>query len=411
MRIAFISDTHLGYKWGDSELGMDSINQTRAAFVGAIEEKVDLIIHPGDIFDTKIPKPEVWVEALKIFALPAMAEDSGVEPVSQTGNTLHFKGIPVIAIHGNHERRGGSLKNPVEALDAAGLVIYLKSNSIVLKKGDEKVNIFGMGYVPESYVVDTLAAIDAKPIDGAFNIFVMHQNVKEYLPDEVSFLSVHDLPKFDLIANGHIHHNDFKTISGGVQYIMPGSTVATQIKREEAARKKGFYVYDTEKRDAEFIEIEPQRPIIFEDMKFVDSESDEVFDKIRDKLDNILSNEFPMKPIVKFKLSGSIKVGRTVDKVRLEKEFSDKTILMIDNQLESEEFEKKIEELRVAQMQKKGSLGMGVSFLETQLKSTDYSGPNISDIFDLMVEGELDELLGVFLKHYQHIESTNIVSQ
>ena len=51
MRIAIISDTHLGY----ARFEEDSLKQAESAFLDA-EQKADAIIFAGDVFDTKIPK-------------------------------------------------------------------------------------------------------------------------------------------------------------------------------------------------------------------------------------------------------------------------------------------------------------------------------------------------------------------
>ncbi len=410
MRIAFISDNHLGYNWRDKELRMDSIRQAREAFQKAVDEEVDLIIHPGDIFDEKNPKPEIWMEALRIFAIPKAAPDSGVNLVKGSVSRLHMKGIPVIAIHGNHERRGNEKKTAVEALDAAGLVIYLHNRGMLFEKDGEKVFVYGMGYVPESYVLKALKLINPKKVDDAFNIFVMHQNIKEYLPDEVSFLSLADLPRFDLVVNGHIHFNDYRDY-GDWRYMMPGSTVITQMKKQEAERRKGFYIFDTIKKEARFIELETQRPFIFETLEFSESEASDVVTRARDLISKVLENDFQMKPIIKIKLVGSLKAGRNVDKASIAKGFEGKAVIFVDNQLESLEFMKKIEELREIHAMKKANVNLGISILRSSLKDSGYSGPDIEDIFDLLVDGDQEDVLRAFIQHYQRISNTGTSSQ
>ncbi len=414
MKIAFISDTHLGYNWGNKELASDSFRQAREAFVKAMENKVDLIVHPGDIFDSKVPKPEVWVEALRLFSLTFMVPDSSIKPVLNGGNNsnspLHFKGIPVVAIHGNHERRGGGLKSPVEALDAAGHLLYLHNNSVKLEKDGERVNIFGLGYVPESYVSKALKAINPKKEEDSFNIFVLHQNLKEFLPDEISFLSLSDLPRFDLVVNGHIHWRVYKDYNDW-RFMMPGSTVSTQLKKQEAERSKGFFIFDTKNGKAEFIELESARPFIYKELEFSDSESSIVLQEVRKQLEDILSKEYSMKPIVKIKLKGSLKIGRNIDKGSLVRGFEDRAFIVIDNRLESQEFRRRIEELREMHSEKMGNVSLGISILRKKLEESDYSGPDIEDIFDPLVAGEVDDVLARIIQHYQRRESTGTSSQ
>ncbi len=408
MKIAFISDTHLGFNWRDKELREDSVRQAREAFMKAISEKVDLIIHPGDIFDDKIPKPEVWVEALKIFSMTQMAPESGVRPVSGSVNPLPFRGIPVIAIHGNHDRRGGTLKNPVEALDAAGHLVYLNSSSVLVEKNGEKLNIFGMGYVPESYVLKTLRTIAPKRIDGAYNIFVMHQNVKEYLPDDVSFLSLGDLPNFDLVVNGHIHNNTFED-KGRFKFMMPGSTVATQLKKEEAGKKKGFYIFDTDTEKAKFVEIESTRPFVYLEMKFSGTELSNVYTKVRKKIEDVLENKFSMKPIIKLKLVGSLSAKTNIDRDEISKGFDD-AIIIVDNRLETENFMKRIEELREMHASRVGVENLGLALLRKKLTEVGYSGPSVDEVFDQLIEGDVESLIPKFIQHYQQTQSRDTSS-
>ncbi len=410
MRIAFISDTHLGYNWRDKELKEDAVRQAREAFLKAISMNVDFIVHPGDIFDDKVPKPEVWVEALKIFALPQMANNTGVKPVTKVRSPLPFRGIPVIAIHGNHDRRGGNLKNPVEALDAAGHLYYLNGDNIILEKDGERVNIYGMGYVSESYVLKTLKSLGPKPVEDAYNIFVIHQNIKEYLPDEISFLSLNDLPDFDLVVNGHIHTNVFED-RGSFKFMMPGSTVATQLKKEEAFKKKGFYIFDTKTGKAEFIELDTTRPFLYVDMSFEKSETSDVHVRVRSKIEELLSKQFSMKPIIKVKLTGSLSAKTNIDKEEIVKGFEDRAVIVIDNRLETEDFMKKIEELRELHASHVGAENLGLAMLRKKLEESGYTGPPVDEIFDPLVEGNVDDLMIKFIQHFQRRQSTDTSSQ
>ncbi|MGC8817629.1 MAG: metallophosphoesterase family protein, partial [Candidatus Hadarchaeum sp.] len=69
MRLALISDPHLGTKWGTPR-EQDSFDQFREAVEEAIDRGAQLILILGDIFDTRIPRQEVWAQALRILSLP-----------------------------------------------------------------------------------------------------------------------------------------------------------------------------------------------------------------------------------------------------------------------------------------------------------------------------------------------------
>ncbi len=403
MKIAFISDTHLGFGWG-GPLADDSIRQAREAFLKAIQMKADFIVHPGDIFDERIPKPEVWVEALRLFSLTSMVEDTGVRPVENKESPLPFRGIPVVAIHGNHERRSSGYKNPVEALEASGHLLYLNDRGVVLEKDGEKVHIFGMGYTPESHALERLRELNPTKIEDAYNIFVLHQNIKEFLPEEISFLALNDMPKFDLVVNGHIHWNEFRDM-GDWRFIMPGSTVTTQLKKQEAVRKKGFYMLDTDTGKIDFVELETVRPFIYRELTFSDSDITTVASEIRKTIEDILNKEYSMKPIIKLKLSGSIKTKRNIDKASIVNDFSDHAIIVIDNRLETENLKKRIEELRDLQAKKVSAETLGLSILKGELQRLDYKGVDPEFIFEYLVNGDIDRLLDAFIKHHSKATS------
>ncbi|EQD59621.1 metallophosphoesterase, partial [mine drainage metagenome] len=76
--------------------------------------------------------------------------------------------------------------------------------------------------------------------------FMLHQSIYEILPFDESFMHYDDLPKgFDLYVCGHIHSRVKATVNGKL-FLIPGSTVLTQLKEGEQERK-GFILFDTKK--------------------------------------------------------------------------------------------------------------------------------------------------------------------
>src|SRR3972149_3426804 len=150
MKIAILSDTHFGYAYNDA-LAEDSFENADEAIEKAMD--ADLILLCGDVFDVRIPNTQTWAKALKILSKPLLKQGS-MKMVSCTKElkeiskrTLNH--IPVIAIHGNHERRSREELNTVQALENAGLVIHLHLQTIVFEKDGKKVAIHGMSNVPE----------------------------------------------------------------------------------------------------------------------------------------------------------------------------------------------------------------------------------------------------------------------
>jgi len=105
MRIAIFSDCHCGYAF-EEERGDDSFK----ALEDSIEKSLDsdLILIAGDLFDSRIPKPEVFARTAKILSR-AQNLTSKTKLISAKNkdsiSPSALRGIPIVAIHGTHERR------------------------------------------------------------------------------------------------------------------------------------------------------------------------------------------------------------------------------------------------------------------------------------------------------------------
>ena len=78
MKIAIISDMHFGYAWG-KERGEESFTQGKEVIEKAVKEKVDFILLPGDIFDSRVPKQEIMERAMRILSIPQHAPKSNLK--------------------------------------------------------------------------------------------------------------------------------------------------------------------------------------------------------------------------------------------------------------------------------------------------------------------------------------------
>ena len=130
MKIAIIGDMHLGAFPAD-ERREDSFIQGKEAVETAIRENVDLIVLAGDVFDVRVPTQDVLAKAMAIFRLAAEAQPKNAKIVQLKGkdekeiSKTALSGIPIIAIHGNHDRRGKGLINPVGLVEKEGFLIHL----------------------------------------------------------------------------------------------------------------------------------------------------------------------------------------------------------------------------------------------------------------------------------------------
>ena len=342
MKIAILSDFHLGYE----RFAEDAFMQAQSAMAQAVEQ-ADAILLAGDLFDTKLPRPETISQAFSIFRLPlAKKWETRVESFSARDGRANLCPAPVVAIHGTHEMRVRSMVNPIQLLESGGFLVNAHSATAVLAKGAERVAITGMGGVPERQAKGALEALDSKPVPGACNIFVFHQTLSELIPAADGAMSAEDLPAgFDIYVSGHLHaHSD--TNIDGRRILIPGSTVITQLRKEEA-KEKGFYIFDTESKSAEFMEI-ASREFIFRELELSNAKPDEALGIIKREIERAVSSAKREKPVIRFRVSGTLSGAGELDTSLLEKAFSGRAFLVIDQSVSSGSLKQKVEQLRGA---------------------------------------------------------------
>jgi DNA repair exonuclease SbcCD nuclease subunit len=312
MKIAIFSDLHLGYP----RFEKDSYVQAQRA-VDSASQKADVIFCAGDIFDTKVPKLETLKKAVDIF---------------------NRASVPVYAIFGNHERRARDMVNPVQLLAAGTKMKLLHGESALIEKNGEKVQLLGMGSVPEEYATEALNQTMGKfRKEDAFRVLMIHQSIKELMAgsdDELSLEHLEGLP-FDLIINGHIHERISRL---GGRFLIPGSTVITQLKKEEM-EPKGYYIYDTSERKSEFVPIEC-RKFFYEKLEFDGAGELEVREAAMKRIGEIRGRE--PDAIIAIKLEGKLKEGLSGSDVRL----GDYPDVYIDNKLNMQDLGAKLERIR-----------------------------------------------------------------
>lgn len=297
MKIAIMSDFHFGHGAG-TELEEDSFSAVGEALDASMG--CDLILMPGDLFDTRVPGTESLARAMQLMIKPSLAP-AGARFVRLIGKDAKdisprsFSGIPIIAIHGTHERRTRELMNPVEALERAGFAIHLHCSGAVFEKDGESVAIFGLSGVPDQYAGEELKKWGPRPEPGCYNIFMLHQNMREFMPPQIEHaLRTDDLPGgFDLYVCGHIHESTVAK-KGSKPFIFPGSLIPTQIDRE-SAKPRGFFIVDTRGGAIDFIEIEGQRKVYL--IEGVGGRAG-----ITAELDRLLSAGHPKKPIIRIRV-------------------------------------------------------------------------------------------------------------
>ncbi|MGD0728554.1 MAG: DNA repair exonuclease [Candidatus Micrarchaeaceae archaeon] len=381
MKIAIVSDMHIGYE----RFAEDAFNQAKEALEKA-SSMADAIILPGDIFDKRAPKPEVIAQAINLFRDLSRKEWKVKVSAFDSKTNQKYTDVPIIAISGTHERTAMGKENPLGLLALAGLLVDTSESTTMLEKNGEKVAIFGLGGLSDERVKEKLLELDPKPTEGAFNIFMFHQSTYELLPFSNEFIHNEDLPKgFDLYVNGHIHSRFEGTIHGK-KFVIPGSTVLTQLKEGEQ-EEKGFILFDTSNYNYEFIKINC-RKFVFKNIKFDNADPKEIKEKCEKEIEQILSKESKM-PIIKLRLEGSIDSGFNNTDIPLQSiivKYSQKALIEIDNsRLQNIEMQSNIDNLRENKIGNMPVKELGMSIFGSKLKEAKFDESiNYSELFNIL---------------------------
>jgi len=407
LKIAVISDPHLGAKWGTAR-EQDPFDQFREAIERALKLGAQMILIPGDIFNTRIPRPEVWARAMRILSLPhahkqsTVALDHTIDKNMEEISPVSLRGVPIVAVHGNHERRIRGLVNPVEALEAAGLLIYIHHGALIFKTSAGKLAIHGMGNVPERNAKDALSVWNPKPVAGATNILVLHQAIGQYLysSEELPTLDVADLPRgFDLYVCGHMHYHTEAT-AHRKPLLFPGSTFRTQLLEVEAKLAKGFYMIEVDGGvHYEFVELRQVRDFHYAELTFDGASVPQLYEAVRAKIKEFLGEPRRNKeklPLIRIRLLGTLTKDASrsdVDENLIASEFDNQALISIGtNDLVAPGLEEKIKFLRELRERRLPVEEMAMQLLEENLRDVKYSQTfDVRMLYNLLIDDRVDE--------------------
>ncbi|MDI6806877.1 MAG: DNA repair exonuclease [Candidatus Aenigmarchaeota archaeon] len=402
MKIAILSDFHFGFGYSP-ELENDSFENVEEAMERALNS--DLVLIGGDIFDSPLPKTQTWAKAIKILARPLLKPNPGIN-LAECSKELKeiskrtLAHLPVIALHGNHERRARGELNAVQALENAGLLIHLHGNTIIFEKDGVKVAIHGMSAVPERFAKNFLYQWNPKPINGCVNILFLHQNVDPYVysPLEPPSLTLSNLPKgFDLIINGHIHMHGTERIDNTL-FLIPGSLVITQFEKGEAEIDKGFLEVEVgEEIKVNFISLKTSRKFFYEEIKL--EEEKPIREQLEKKLNEIIyTREFLKPPLIRLRIFGKEVEAIEQELRAVERKYSDKAVIKFVKELESPEITRKIELLQSLREQRLSVEEIGLTILKKNLDELSFKAVfDHESIFKLLSEGDVDKALAILL--------------
>lgn len=406
MKLAFISDLHLGFAFG-TERGDESFENADKAFELALKEKPDIVLIGGDIFHDKIPRQEVIGKAIELFTKLNLKLKKVLllKKITKDKQTIEKKELipAVIGIWGTHERRHANSTNPAQLLEKAGLMQLLHAESILVEVGYEKIGIHGLSGVPDDYALDALKSWKPEPFENAHNVLMLHQNLAELLPLETNAISFADLPeKFDFYLLGHFHwHLEEKHPKTKAPILIPGSTIVTQLSQKEATGDKGFFIIDLppEKKLRDIIfKIIPTRPAHYLLLELYGKKPIEIQFTISQAITKALSLVHSIKPMIKVKVKGTLASGFSPSDVNISqiyKDFAGKAILDIDkSDLTATEAEAKTSLLQDLKDKKISLDVLGLELIKKNLQFP-IDMQKLEQLFNLLAEEELEKAEGI----------------
>lgn len=399
MKIAILSDFHFGYAWG-TERQEDSFIQAREALHKAA--KANLILIAGDIFNARTPKQEIMAETLKLFSklkFSGRESEAVLVDVKGSKSSIHEStrlGIPIVAIPGTHEKRGKNLANPVKLLEEAGYLIHLDDGTAIFELDGEKVAVSGISGVPEIYIRDKIKELNLKPVKDMLNILLIHQSIKDfvYMDAENPTLTKGDLPKgFDLIVNGHIHWYDETTIGDSI-LLITGSTITTQVRKTESKIPKKIFFYDTKTRKITSEDLETPRGVFYIEIDASGKNRKDIKQEVLEKL-NKIKGDFKRKPLVRVRVIGETQ--ENLNFLDIIDQYKSKFILGIKNDAQSREQKEKLKTVQDILEKEIPIDELGIKILQENANEGRLS-INVSDIFELLSTGQLEEAEKELLK-------------
>lgn len=234
MNLILTSDWHLGLQqYGDPRRENDVYNAAKFIVDFAINSKYPILL-AGDILDSCNP----------------------VEKAVSELKDLHLKlveaNIPAFYINGNHDNTSEHWLNVVSRPSDKGGFIELKPNQSVTINNEV---IVGITAYSRKEIIEQLAEAPQNA-----TIILLHTRCKEFIQyndKTTNYWSIEEdfnfdrFPNLKLVVIGDTHVTETKFVNG-VTFISPGSI---ELVKANEDIKKYFFVYDTDKRMYDPVEI------------------------------------------------------------------------------------------------------------------------------------------------------------
>ncbi|EJD05327.1 DNA repair exonuclease [Fomitiporia mediterranea MF3/22] len=323
IKIMLATDNHIGYLERDPVRGRDSFNTFEEILQLAVKHEVDFVLLAGDLFHENRPSRDCIYRVIALLREHTLGDRpvqvellSDPDEGKATGFTFpavnyedpNFNvGIPVFSIHGNHDDpQGAGPEGALCALDllsVTGLLNYMGKidlpttdaeaqtagiavKPVLLKKGDTRLGLYGIGNVKDARMHFELRSNRVRmfmPRDKQewFNILLLHQNRVKRGPQEAVPEGMFD-DSINLVVWGHEHDCRIipEPVAGKQYYItQPGSSVATSLADGESLEKHValLKILGTEFK-LEPLPLRTVRPFVIDEVCLVEAAEEEGFD-------------------------------------------------------------------------------------------------------------------------------------
>ena len=300
MKLIHIADTHLGLAAFNrlDESGMNlREKQVYDNFLKAIdviiEEKPDVLVHAGDLFDTVKPKTRAYTTVLEAL------------------ERLHAAGIPLVIITGNHSM----IKTRYTSSPYEVLTYHPSQIAAAYRFRYERVEIGDTIFhlIPNMLrVEDYRTAFDAVELSSSHNnVLVTHGLATAIKDKRLATVAEHELDgtilseRFDYIALGHYHRQcqitDNAWYSGSTEYLTYGEIKDT----------KGGLVVDPGRHDVQHLEL-PKTPMV--DLGTIKCQGVHPMDITEEIITRLTQKHLPQYAMAQVTLDGlSRKHGKGID--------------------------------------------------------------------------------------------------
>ena len=271
VRILFLADTHLGFdlptraRVQRRRRGHDFLANYLTALTPALERKVDIVVHGGDVFNrSRVATSVAW---------------QAFEPLARVADG----GVPVFVVPGNHER--GRIPQ-IRFAQHPRIHLFDRPRTFVTEVRGVRVALSGFPSERNdvrSQFSELVESTRWRTARAAAHFLCIHQCVEGATvgPNDYTFTTAADVIRgrdvpagFSAVLSGHIHRHqvlttDLRGASLAAPVLYPGSIERTSIA--EADEEKGYMILavepnDTGARVAWQFQPLPARPLVRHDL-------------------------------------------------------------------------------------------------------------------------------------------------